>query len=87
MDQIKLNSEINLEFGDEKAILFDGRMGKAYRLNDTAAVILKVLTKTSKTEYMVSELVEKFNVNEEEAEKDVRQFLYQLTKLNLVRVE
>ncbi len=62
----------------DEGFIFDPETGNSYTVNTTALEILKMLKEGLSKEEILTELINQFDVEKEEAERDLIDFLEQL---------
>ena len=65
---------------DNEAMMIDVEKGMSYFLNETALIVFKMLNKGKDIDDIKKILVEEYNVDEKEAENDIREFIEKLDK-------
>ncbi len=78
MDRIK-----QLAINDE-GFVFDPLTGDSFTVNQTGLFILQKLKEGKETEQIVKELTEEFEVSQEEAERDLIDFVEKLRSYRLL---
>lgn len=72
---------------DEKAVLFDSEEFLFYELNETMAFIWEELESPKTIEELSNKLASKFNIDKDEAKKDIKDSVEELVKLKLLKKE
>ena len=67
----------------DNGFLFDTRTGHTYSLNPTGTFLLRQLMNGIKEESLADCLLKTYEVNREQAQRDVEQFLFRLKDLHL----
>ena len=68
----------------DSGFLFDTRTGSTYSLNRTGTWLVRALIDDAPADQLPSALVERFDVADAAAHRDVERFLYRLRELALV---
>ncbi|WP_163327814.1 HPr-rel-A system PqqD family peptide chaperone [Desulfurobacterium thermolithotrophum] len=68
----------------DEGFIFDPETGNSYTVNGTGIFIINLLKKGKSEDEIVRALTEEFEVDEEEAKKDIIDFLEQLRLLGLL---
>ena len=71
----------------ENGFLFDTQTGVTYSLNATGTFLLRELIDGTDFSELTLKLTEKFDVNNNVAERDLEQFLFRLKDLGLLQPE
>ena len=71
----------------ENGFLFDSRTGNTFSLNSTGTFLLQELIRGSHPDELVERVTEKFDVSDNEASRDVEQFLFRLKELQVTATE
>jgi hypothetical protein len=71
---------------EDGAIVLDIDHGQMFRLNPAGALILESLGKGCGETEIAQEIVRQYNISEERASADIREFLQSLAAYKLVRV-
>ena len=69
---------------NNEGFIFDPETGESYGVNPTGLFIIEKLKENLEKEKIVKEMTEQFSVSEEEAEKDLYDFLEHLRLLGLL---
>jgi PqqD family protein of HPr-rel-A system len=78
MDKIK-----NLAISDT-GFLFDPTTGNTYTLNETALLSLNLLKKNMSKEEILNTIIEQYEVEKDQAERDLTDLFIQLNELGLL---
>ena len=86
---MKLKSEFELiRVADEYMIVPVGKEASLFRgiviLNQEAALIAEKLKENCNLDNLISSLIEEFDVEQDTAEKDISQFIIELTNLGVI---
>jgi hypothetical protein len=80
----KVSEGIRSTHGQDGAIVLDIRRGQMFNLNFVASRILELLEIGATESTIVHEIIQKFEVSGEIAEKDVREFIESLKQHHLL---
>ncbi|MBK3333287.1 HPr-rel-A system PqqD family peptide chaperone [Persephonella atlantica] len=69
---------------NEEGFVFDPLTGDSFTVNQTGLFILQKLKEGKETEQIVKELTEEFEVSQEEAERDLIDFVEKLRSYRLL---
>jgi PqqD family protein of HPr-rel-A system len=69
---------------NEEGFVFDPITGESFTVNQTGLLILKGLKEGKSQEEIIKDIVENFEVSEEEAERDIVDFIEKLRSYNLI---
>ncbi|WP_457640116.1 HPr-rel-A system PqqD family peptide chaperone [Persephonella sp.] len=69
---------------NEEGFVFDPLTGESFTVNQTGLFILKKLKEGKTEEEILKELVENFEVSEEEAQRDIIDFIEKLRSYRLI---
>ena len=72
---------------NEEGFIFDPETGDSYTTNSTGLFIIKRLREGKSENEIIQELIEAFEIDEEEARKDLTDFTEQLRIMGLVEGE
>jgi len=86
-NRIKLNQELLQSEIDGETIMMSIDNGKYYGLNTVASKIWELLKDEPLFSELISKLVEEYNVEQVECEKDTKEFLENLIENKLIRIE
>ena len=76
---INTNTIKNLALSDS-GFVFDPSIGKSYTVNESALWILRQLQQNQSLESIEQGIIEEFDVSSEQAERDISEFVEQLTR-------
>lgn len=79
--------EISWQEVDDAIVVLDLSGSQYFRLNGTGAFLWTALADGRERDQLVSELTSEYSVSQEQADKDVDQFLDQLESANLLTRE
>lgn len=68
---------------EKGTVLFDGRRGRYFQLNELGLIVLKSLGEAMGVEAIVRRVVEAYDVDSRTADADVRAFLAQIKELGV----
>jgi len=68
----------------EAGFIFNPSTGDSFSVNQTGAEILALLKQDIPRENIISTITEKFDISSNQAEKDLEDFISQLTIFNLI---
>jgi hypothetical protein len=80
----RVSAKVRSTRNQDGAILLDIPHGRILRLNTTASLIFENLQQTRTESQIIDTLVREFNISQEIARADVRQFLESLDQYGLV---
>ena len=80
----RVNDGIVSQKIDKKLTVFSGEESVLHTFNDSAAVIFQGLKMNWKEERIIKELIEKYDTNEEEAYRDIKELIEQLLKKKIL---
>lgn len=80
----RVSQSIRSTHGQDGAIVLDIRQGQMFNLNLVGSRILELLEIGATESAIVDEISQKFEVNRDVAESDVREFLESLTRHHLL---
>ena len=84
MNTIRISDDVEWrEFGKECLIL-NLSNGFYFRLNDTGSFLWKLISKGKNIDTLVQKMIEEFDVDEKTARKDIKSFLDNMKKENLL---
>jgi hypothetical protein len=63
---------------DNKTVIFDGERSVLYTFNETASCIFQKLKQSWEKERIINQLIKKYNVKKEKAEKDLSELISKL---------
>ncbi len=72
---------------NEEGFIFDPETGDSYTTNQTGLFIIKKLREGKNDDEIIQELIQVFEIDEEEAKKDLTDFIEQLRIMGLVEGE
>jgi hypothetical protein len=80
----RVSGTVRSTHSQDGAIVLDIRQGQIFNLNFVGSRILELLKTGSSESAIVAQISREFGVSQDLAEKDVREFLQNLTKCHLV---
>lgn len=81
---LRPRSDLGVEKVEDDLLILDKRNQKVHRLNATASVVWKSLQDGRKQDIIVKDIVEKFDILPEIAQRDVTRVLQEFRALNLL---
>ena len=72
---------------NDEGFIFDPETGNSFTVNSTGLFIIKLLKEGKSVEEIIEALTQEFEVDREEAMRDVTDFIEQLRLLGLVEAE
>ena len=81
---LRPRDDLEIEKVEEDFLILDKRNQKIHRLNATASIIWASLQEGRRTDVIVKQFVENFDILSEVAEKDVTRVLEEFRALNLL---
>ncbi|WP_456401113.1 HPr-rel-A system PqqD family peptide chaperone [Persephonella sp.] len=69
---------------NDEGFVFDPATGESFTVNQTGLLILKGIKDKKSEEEIVNEIVEKYEVSEEEAQRDLTDFIEKLRSYRLI---
>ncbi|QQS44427.1 PqqD family protein [Candidatus Roizmanbacteria bacterium] len=80
----KLKKDLVVQQVNEEVFIFDGETSILHTLNETAADLFKQLKKGATFSDLVKYLVDEYEINQEKALKDTKEFVDKLMKKKLL---
>ncbi len=72
---------------NSEGFIFDPETGNSYTINKTGLFILNLLKEEKKTEEIIEKLTEEYDIDREEAMRDITDFIEQLRLFGLINAE
>ena len=85
MKKYKLNKGFIVQKIDNKITIFDSEKSMLFTFNQTASFVFNKIKQGWDKEKVIDELVKKYQIKKEKAEKDVWEFVGELVKKGIIK--
>ena len=82
----KINKGFIVQKLDDKTVIFDGEESVLYTFNQTASEIFKKLKKGDQEEKIINDMIKKYKIKKEKAQKDFSELMTELKKKKIISV-
>ena len=80
-------NDLEMKTFEGETIVLNPKEGDFFKLNEVGALILENLDGNNTTDDLVKKITENFEVSEDQAQKDVDDFIKELEKRKLIRAK
>ncbi len=87
MEKIRLSPDVRCSLDQNVGVLFDGRRGRAYRINEVGVFLLKAIERNPAMNAAVLKLHETYETEGCDVREEVKNFFLELERKGLVETE
>ena len=85
--KIKIPDTLFLQKVDDETILLDSHTNEYFSMNETASIIWEILTKKDDLKEVKKDILDIYNIDEGQVEKDILLFVEALAQKGLITID